>query len=333
MLSVRRVAYRQKELPVLSSSKRRAALICYHFRMGSRSSDRGLLPTFDERVTSSSIPRSHGTELADAQHAGSDDSSSDGALQKSSSEMGKGRKPPPPQPSGGGNIFSSASKQRVFRVTTLADGDYDSIPLQRLKNVVGTDGWAGRLGLWLLVLLVIAIVVITTIYMHAKARYISATHVCAQIHTLDTSNNDVVDWLKMERSAPRVHAKHATMGNPSNRVHTTVTNNPRHPLKLSREGREPTGATMALNSAELLRLPVGLATTLDIQQLMQSQEFDDDVTPGHDSTFHRLKTLREALPVDLYQANSNKRVQIDLLRLLRVARRAKVVTEVPVFRS
>ena len=63
-----------------------------------------------------------------------------------------------------------------------------------------------------------------------------------------------------------------------------------------RRGRWASGRTKqrktqaeSLNVGEVLRLPVGLATTFDIQQLMQSKEFDDDVTPGHDSVFHRLK--------------------------------------------
>jgi hypothetical protein len=226
---------------------------------------------------------------------------------------------------------SPASKQRVFRVTTLQDGDYDSIPLQRLKNVVGTDGWAGRLGVWLLVAMVVCSVLLTTFYMHAKSHFLHATKVSADIHALDTSSNDVVHWLKMERSAPQVRAKHSTMSNPSTRLHTTVTGNPRHPLTLSRGAASSprVDGFDALNEPGLLRLPVGLATTLDIQQLMQSKQFDDDITPGHDSIFHRLKTLREALPIDVYQSSANKRVHLDLMRLLRVARRAKVVTEVP----
>jgi len=254
----------------------------------------------------------YGTELADSRRH-YDEHSSDEDVRAT---------PPPSAPPSAPN--SGASKQRVFRVTTLEDGDYDSIPLQRLKNVVGSDGWAGRLGVWLLVALVIASVLLTTCYMHAKTRYIRANKVSAEIRALDTSSNDVVQWLKDERHAPKVQPKYPTMSNPSTRLHTAVTNNPRHPLKLLRHGAA-SPADGLLNSPQLLRLPVGLATTLDIQQLMQSQEFDDDITPGHDSTFHRLKTLREALPVDLYQSSSNKRVQLDLLRLLRVARRAKVL--------
>lgn len=185
---------------------------------------------------------------------------------------------------------SGASKQRVFRVTTLEDRDYDSIPLQRLKNVVGSDGWAGRIGVWLLVILVLLGVVATTCYMHAKSRYLQASRLCVLVQRLDTSSNDVVRWLKLEHNAPKVRTKYPTMSNPSSRLHTTSTSNPRHPLRLASEKMsQRTAAAGALNDPELLRLPVGLATTLDIQQMMQSKEFDDDITPGHDSTFHRLK--------------------------------------------
>jgi len=274
--------------------------------------DRGLLPTFDEREAATRS-QNYGTELADAHHHQSDSASDDSRRAAAT---------PPSAPNSG------ASKQRVFRVTTLEDGDYDSIPLQRLKNVVGTDGWAGRLGVWLLVVIVLASVFLTTCYMHAKTRYTRAIKLSVQVRSLDTSTNDVVHWLKWEKTAPQVRSKFPTMSNPSTRLHTTATTNPRHPL-VTPSSSARAADSIALNAPELLRLPVGLATTLDIQQLMQSKEFDDDITPGHDSTFHRLKQLREALPVDVYQSNSNKRVQIDLLRLLRVARRAKVVTEVP----
>jgi len=185
---------------------------------------------------------------------------------------------------------AGASKQRVFRVTTLEDGDYDSIPLQRLKNVVGTDGWAGRMGLWLLVVLVLVSIVSTTCYLHAKTRYTRACKLSVQVASLDTSANDVVHWLKLEKTAPQVRSKYPTMSNPSARLHTTATTNPRHPLKTPSSSSRARDS-IALNAPELLRLPVGLATTLDIQQLMQSKQFDDDITPGHDSTFHRLKVV------------------------------------------
>jgi hypothetical protein len=269
-------------------------------------------------------PQRYGTELADARQR-RDASDSDDGGGGDTPPAGRSLDGPPSAPNSGG------SKQRVFRVTTLEDGDYDSIPLQRLKNVVGTDGWAGRLGVWLLVAMVVGSILLTTCYMHAKAHFLRATKVSAEIRAVDTSSNDVVHWLKMERRAPQVRAKHPTMSNPSTRLHTAVTDNPRHPLTLSHRTAASAldDGSGALNVPGTLRLPVGLATTLDIQQLMQSKEFDDDITPGHDSTFHRLKTLREALPIDVYQSTANKRVRLDLMRLLRVARRAKVVTEVP----
>jgi len=224
----------------------------------------------------------HGTELADTHPGRSSDDSEDISP----------RTPRPHAEPATSAPNSGASKQRVFRVTTLEDRDYDSIPLQRLKNVVGTDGWTGRAGVWLLVILALLSVVATTCYMHAKTRYLQASRLSVEVCQLDTSSNDVVKWLKLERHAPKVRAKYPTMSNPSSRVHTTVTSNPRRPLKIARAGgarRGATGESGVLNSMEILRLPVGLATTLDIQQMMQSKEFDDDNTPGHDSTFHRLK--------------------------------------------
>jgi len=73
----------------------------------------------------------------------------------------------------------------------------------------------------------------------------------------------------------------------------------------------------------------GLATTMYIERLVQSKEWNDDITQGHDSTFHTLKSLRQQLPVDLYQSSQDRKIQFHLLHLLRMARKSGVVTDVP----
>ena len=115
---------------------------------------------------------------------------------------------------------SQPASSKVFRVTTIEDGDYDSIPLQRLKNVIGADGLAARLGVWLLFATVIASVFLATLYMHAKMHYVRAVKISAHVRSLDTSQNDVVRWLKRERTAPEVRAKYPTMSRPSTRLPT-----------------------------------------------------------------------------------------------------------------
>lgn len=333
----------------MNTEQVRTVLASHRAEMGGDSG--GLLPTFDERARQAPT---HGAPrdvvMADAAFRVGDQSHFEQAACEDDDSPPtpppprRAKRAPPQAPSSGASSQPASSK--VFRVTTIEDGDYDSIPLQRLKNVIGADGLAARLGVWLLFATVIASVFLATLYMHAKMHYVRAVKISAHVRSLDTSQNDVVRWLKRERTAPEVRAKYPTMSRPSTRLHTTATNNPRHPLSLSHElrrmvnqpgaprrsveqARVTTGHPSDLNDPELLRLPVGLATTFDIQQLIRSKEFDNDITPGHDSIFHRLKTLREALPVDVYQATSNKRVRFDILRLLRVARRARVVTEVP----
>ncbi len=61
---------------------------------------------------------------------------------------------------------STAPAQRVFRVTTLKGGDYESIPLHRLQNSFGSKGF-GRGAIGSLGLLVVLSAVSFMIYMHA----------------------------------------------------------------------------------------------------------------------------------------------------------------------
>ncbi len=56
--------------------------------------------------------------------------------------------------------------QRVFRVTTLKGGDYESIPLHRLQNSFGSKGF-GRGAIGSLGLLVVLAAASFIIYMHA----------------------------------------------------------------------------------------------------------------------------------------------------------------------
>lgn len=83
--------------------------------------DGGLLPTFDERrvnADNGGIGYGTGKELVEhSSHAGDDE------------EAPKSK---------------AGTQQRVFRVTTLEDQDYDSIPHQRLKAVIGSESWARR---------------------------------------------------------------------------------------------------------------------------------------------------------------------------------------------
>ena len=60
----------------------------------------------------------------------------------------------------------SKPPQRVFRVTTLQGGDYESIPLQRLQNSFGTKSF-GRSAVGALGILVGLSIVLFWIYMHA----------------------------------------------------------------------------------------------------------------------------------------------------------------------
>lgn len=237
--------------------------------------------------------------------------------------------------------------------------DYDSIPHQRLKAVIGSEGWGRKVATWVLIALAIIGIFFGSCYMHAKTQYQDAVRAAAELHGLDTHNNDIVVWLKVrsvplsppavpdefgtglaqltvrgqaERHAPVVERKYPTMGHPQTRAHTLVTDNPRNPLRTPR-GRHAELPESQISSASLLRLPVGLATTLYIQRLMQERNFQQsDITPGHDDKYRRLKELKQLLPVDIYQQH-NKRVHVDLLRLLRIARRAGVVTEVPLVKG
>ncbi len=61
---------------------------------------------------------------------------------------------------------AAAPAQRVFRVTTLKGGDYESIPLHRLQNSFGSKGF-GRGAIGSLGLLVVLSAASFMIYMHA----------------------------------------------------------------------------------------------------------------------------------------------------------------------
>ncbi len=61
---------------------------------------------------------------------------------------------------------TAAPAQRVFRVTTLKGGDYESIPLHRLQNSFGSKGF-GRGAIGSLGLLVVLSAASFMIYMHA----------------------------------------------------------------------------------------------------------------------------------------------------------------------
>ncbi len=61
---------------------------------------------------------------------------------------------------------AAAPGQRVFRVTTLKGGDYESIPLHRLQNSFGSNGF-GRGAIGSLGLLVVLSAASVMIYMHA----------------------------------------------------------------------------------------------------------------------------------------------------------------------
>lgn len=273
--------------------------------------DGGLLPTFDERrvnADNGGIGYGTGKELVEhSSHAGDDE------------EAPKSK---------------AGTQQRVFRVTTLEDQDYDSIPHQRLKAVIGSESWARRLLLWVLMIVAIFGIVCLFTFMHAKQKFQRAHQISLELSHFDTSKNDAVAWLKSEKHAPERAFKFPTMGHPKPVKHTVPTNNPRNPLKLAgiRPRQLPIPAAH-MNNADLLRLPVGLATTLYIERMVKSEEFNQDITPGHDSRYSELMSLRQTLPVDLYQSTADKQVHIDLLRLLRVARRAGLVTEVPLERG
>mmetsp|Transcript_487 Transcript_487/g.1329 ORF Transcript_487/g.1329 Transcript_487/m.1329 type:complete len:419 (+) Transcript_487:95-1351(+) len=282
--------------------------------------DQGLLPTFGERRGDSaavpSTPLNYGTELR-SHHTDFEEG--------------------PPAAAGRPDFMPGAASgtpasQRVFRVTTIGDQDYDSIPHQRLKAVLGSEWWGRRVVTWLLIILCIFGVWAGSCYMNAKGKYHHAMEAAVELREIDTHSNDIVRWLQAEKNAPEVEKLYPTMGHPKEDSHTLVTNNPRNPLRIPR-GRELALPEAQLASPSLLRLPVGLATTLYIQRLMQGKAWlASDITPGHDERFKRLSTLREMLPVDIYQKH-NKRVHVDLLRLLRIARRAGVVTEVPLVKG
>eukprot|EP00960_Hanusia_phi_P038564 753489-Hanusia_phi.AAC.1 len=162
----------------------------------------GLLPTFDERQGGGGgggggsggggggggRASSYGTELSDhGMREGGQDGSS-----------------------------PALSKQRVFRVTTLEDQDYDAIPLQRLKNVLGRDSWRKRVAMWLVLLTMLLALALVMAYLHSSSKLHVALEgasgrlggeadelaACMQIDNVDTSHNDVVRWLKMEKTAP-----------------------------------------------------------------------------------------------------------------------------------
>ena len=61
---------------------------------------------------------------------------------------------------------TTSPAQRVFRVTTLKGGDYESIPLHRLQNSFGSKGF-GRGAIGSLGLLVVLSAVSFMVYMHA----------------------------------------------------------------------------------------------------------------------------------------------------------------------
>ena len=63
-------------------------------------------------------------------------------------------------------VIPSKPGQRVFRVTTLQGGDYESIPLQRLQNSFASKGF-GRSAVGSLGILVALSVVLFLVYMHA----------------------------------------------------------------------------------------------------------------------------------------------------------------------
>jgi hypothetical protein len=63
-------------------------------------------------------------------------------------------------------VVPSKPSHRVFRVTTLQGGDYESIPLQRLQNSFGSKGF-GRSAVGILGVFVIVSVVLFLMYMHA----------------------------------------------------------------------------------------------------------------------------------------------------------------------
>ncbi|EKX52662.1 hypothetical protein GUITHDRAFT_161250 [Guillardia theta CCMP2712] len=277
----------------------------------------GLLPTFDERQGGGAgggggggaggggrVP-SYGTEL------------SDHAMKEGGQE----------------SISSPLSRQRVFRVTTLEDQDYDAIPLQRLKNVLGRDSWMKRAAIWIIVAAIILLVLLVTAYLHSNARLHVALEACVQIDNVDTSHNDAVRWLKMEKTAPEVTSSFPTMSHPLPIAsRTKVTDNPRNPLMWRK--KVPVMPLPSIpNTPSLLRLPVSLATTLYIQRMQESRSFNDDETPGQDKRVNRLKSLRQALPVDLYQSPAVRRVLVDVLRLLRIAHRSGLVTEVPLVKG
>jgi len=212
--------------------------------------DKGLLPTFDERQSARS-KANYGTELQD--HASS---VADEETVESVSEAAL-------RPNNISGATPQSQSSKVFRVTTLEDRDYDSIPHQRLKAVIGGESWIRRMCLWILILGCGLGIAMLVSYMDAKKDLHRALELSTRVARLDTTQNDVLHWLKAEKAAPSIQYKYPTMGHPKVRSRTVPTGNPRNPLAVTHpHPLFPQIKSDEINSHTMLRLPVGETSLL-----------------------------------------------------------------------